>query len=91
MLSVLDWTASLLTAVAMILLAAKHNSGFLVAAAGSGIWVVVGVMSGLNGLIVLNGVLAAVDAYGYTKVKSRSQKGINLKLEMACNLLIYGD
>ena len=79
MLSVLDWTASLLTAVAMILLAAKHNSGFLVAAAGSGIWVVVGVMSGLNGLIVLNGVLAAVDVYGYIKGQKPVAKGHKLE------------
>lgn len=76
MLNIFTWIASVLTLLAMFLISGRNNNGFLLALIGSVIWVVIGFYSGLTGLIALNAVLVATDAYGYIKGLRLRNKGL---------------
>ena len=67
MISVLDWSASILTLLSMLLIAERYNFGFLIAVAGSTLWIVIGIYSHLAGLLTLNIILVVLDIYGFYK------------------------
>ena len=76
MLNIFTWIASVLTLLAMFLISGRNNNGFILALIGSVIWVVIGFYLGLTGLIALNAVLVATDAYGYIKGLRLRNKGL---------------
>lgn len=86
MLNILTWTASIITLLAMLLISSRENIGFLVAIAGSAIWVVVGINSGLTGLTVLNAVFIVIDAYGYGKGFKHANKGLKIDIRKKLTL-----
>ena len=67
MLSILDWSATILTLLGMFLIAGRHNIGFFIAAVSSVIWIIVSIYSHLTGLLTVNAILIVFDIYGFYK------------------------
>ena len=65
--NIIDWTAFFFTLLGVYLLSEYKRSGFIVNGAGSVLWVMIGLHSKLEGLLVLNIVLFILYIKGYLK------------------------
>lgn len=77
--NITDWTAFAVTLLGVYLLSEYKRSGFIINGAGSVLWVIIGLHSGLEGLLVLNIVLFILYIKGYLKWKTN--KVDNIKME----------
>ena len=65
--NLLDWSAFAVTLLGVWLLSEYKRSGFIVNGLGSLLWVLVGLHTGLDGLLVLNIILLILYFKGYLK------------------------
>ncbi|MHB1697990.1 MAG: hypothetical protein ACYCSQ_07825 [bacterium] len=65
--SITDWSAFALTLAGVWQLSSHKKSGFIINVFGSCLWVVIGMHSGLSGLIGLNLILILIYLRGYIK------------------------
>lgn len=65
--NLLDWSAFAVTLIGVWLLSEYKRSGFIVNGLGSLLWILVGLHTGLEGLLVLNIILFILYLKGYLK------------------------